>query len=412
MNREQKKRITQNITCLKERLIDLDPILDLLIERDVLTIDHRSRIEQITSPTPQRKFNEFISVLLASPEPSAYHVFIEALQDERHYFIVDKLQNTVVKEGPYMNSRPSSYIPGSREPRPPSRQLSNSIQTRVVNDGGAAASGPHRTNTVVHHDLASQMNNVLSEFCQKMTENFAVQLEKERRHTQEDMDRRMEERFSVFQKEWSDQKEELLQRNEDAMNHLQECVDKLHESNQEYQRLREKYEQLKDMQRDIRDKENERWQKLTQSNMDNVLLRKENDQLRRRITGLQDQVLDLNGEVRVAKDNEHQDRVEIERLTAENARLERELEEKGREAEKIQREAEEMYCRLQTDMLTQRKAYTPDGDEYKQALERQNTKLDAIFAAMDDLKSQEKKVMVPRTVTIGGNVRGSKATKK
>ncbi|XP_033746087.1 uncharacterized protein LOC117331468 [Pecten maximus] len=91
------------------------------------------------------------------------------------------------------------------------------------------------------------MNNVLSEFCQKMTENFAAQLEKERRHYQEDMDKRMEERFSVFQKDWSDQKDELLQRNEEAINHLQECVDKLHQSNLEYQHLREKYEKLKNI---------------------------------------------------------------------------------------------------------------------------------------------------------------------
>lgn len=103
MNREQKKRITQNITCLKERLIDLDPILDVLIERDVLTMEHRNRIEQISCPTAQRKFNEFVSVLLASPNPAAYHVFIEALQTERHFFVVEKLQNTIVKDSKCIN---------------------------------------------------------------------------------------------------------------------------------------------------------------------------------------------------------------------------------------------------------------------------------------------------------------------
>lgn len=101
MNREQKKRITQNITNLKERLIDLDPIIDILIERDVLTLEHRARIESITHPTPQRRFNEFIQLLLGSPEPLAYNVFIEALTIERQHYVVNRLKNTVIKDGKY-----------------------------------------------------------------------------------------------------------------------------------------------------------------------------------------------------------------------------------------------------------------------------------------------------------------------
>ncbi|OWF43577.1 cingulin-like [Mizuhopecten yessoensis] len=417
MNREQKKRITQNITCLKERLVDLDPIIDILIERDVLTMEHRNRIEQIACPTSHRKFNEFMSVLLASPDPNAYYVLIEALQTERHFFLVDKLQNTVVKESPYNATRTHTYTPGSRETGATSRQSASRHQTRNVSDG-AGASGIHRAPNMVQQDLSYQMSNVLAEFCEKMTENFAVQLQKERRHHQEDMDKRIEEKFTVFQKDWCDQKEEILQRNEDAINHLQECVDKLHQSNVEYQRLREKYDKLKSLQRDMRDKENERWNKLTKSNMDNVLLRKENDELRRRITGLQDQVLDLNGEIRVAKDNENQDRTEIERLTVENKKLEQELEDKGREADTLKREAEEAYSKIHTDMRTQRNSYSSEENDYKEALERQNTKLDAIFAVMDELKSTDKvtaqKIIVPRTVTIGGSLphRSQKTTKK
>ena len=96
MNREQRKRITQNLTNLKERLVDLDPIIDKLIERDVFTLEHRSRIEQVSPGTPQRKFNEFIQILLASPEPSTYQVFLEALAEERHQYMVERLQNTVI----------------------------------------------------------------------------------------------------------------------------------------------------------------------------------------------------------------------------------------------------------------------------------------------------------------------------
>ena len=96
MNREQRKRITQNITNLKERLVDLDPIIDRLIEKDVFTLEHRERIDHVSPATPQKKFNEFIQLLLASPEPNTYFVFLEALTEERHHYMAERLQNTVI----------------------------------------------------------------------------------------------------------------------------------------------------------------------------------------------------------------------------------------------------------------------------------------------------------------------------
>lgn len=96
MNREQRKRITQNITNLKERLVDLDPIIDRLIEKDVFSLEHREKIEHVSPATPQKKFNEFIQLLLASPEPNTYFVFLEALTEERHHYMAERLQNTVI----------------------------------------------------------------------------------------------------------------------------------------------------------------------------------------------------------------------------------------------------------------------------------------------------------------------------
>lgn len=96
MNREQRKRITQNITNLKERLVDLDPIIDRLIEKDVFSLEHREKIEHVSPATPQKKFNEFVQLLLASPEPNTYFVFLEALTEERHHYMAERLQNTVI----------------------------------------------------------------------------------------------------------------------------------------------------------------------------------------------------------------------------------------------------------------------------------------------------------------------------
>lgn len=97
MNKECRKRITQNLTYLKERMLDLDPLVDCLIERDVFQLEHRARIDAASPPTPQRKFNEFVQMLLSSSHPAAYHVFLEALQKERQYYVVERLQNTIVK---------------------------------------------------------------------------------------------------------------------------------------------------------------------------------------------------------------------------------------------------------------------------------------------------------------------------
>ena len=92
MDSEQRKRITSNITFLKERLGYLDPILDRLVEKNVLTMEQRERIEKVQPPTPHKKFNEFIQFLLASPDPGTFPSFIASLEEERYFNIVERLQ--------------------------------------------------------------------------------------------------------------------------------------------------------------------------------------------------------------------------------------------------------------------------------------------------------------------------------
>ena len=92
MDKEQRKRITSNITFLKERLGYLDPILDNLVTKDVLSPEQRERIDKVKPPTSHKRFNEFIQFLLASPDPTTFNSFITALEEERYFNIVEKLQ--------------------------------------------------------------------------------------------------------------------------------------------------------------------------------------------------------------------------------------------------------------------------------------------------------------------------------
>lgn len=92
MDKEQKKRITSNITFLKERLGYLDPILERLVDKNVITVEQKDRVEKVSPPTPHRKFNEFIQLLLNSHDPNSFNIFIEVLEDERFFNIVEKLQ--------------------------------------------------------------------------------------------------------------------------------------------------------------------------------------------------------------------------------------------------------------------------------------------------------------------------------
>jgi len=99
MNTEEKSKITQNLTFLKDCLLDLDPVIDRLIENEIFKLEHRAQIE--ASGTQYRQLNEFIRILTSSPHKDAYITFIDALTAEKHFSLVEKLQNTTIKIGLY-----------------------------------------------------------------------------------------------------------------------------------------------------------------------------------------------------------------------------------------------------------------------------------------------------------------------
>ena len=94
MDSEQRKRITSNITFLKERLGYLDPILDRLVEKNVLTMEQRERIEKVQPPTPHKKFNEFIQFLLASPHLGTFPSHINHILSKMKFDSTKKTHKT------------------------------------------------------------------------------------------------------------------------------------------------------------------------------------------------------------------------------------------------------------------------------------------------------------------------------
>ncbi|KAJ8302267.1 hypothetical protein KUTeg_021254 [Tegillarca granosa] len=110
MNKDQKKLISSNVTFLKDRLRHLDPIIEYLLEKNIITEEQQDQIFNVNPSTQHKKFNEFLSVLLASTEESAFPVFIEALVDSRYYNIVEKLQ----KDGARFNIRETSFVKATR----------------------------------------------------------------------------------------------------------------------------------------------------------------------------------------------------------------------------------------------------------------------------------------------------------
>jgi len=104
MNANEKGKITQNLTYLKDRMGELDPIIDILIEKGVFRLEHRGHIEGISKPTIHRQFNEFIKLLVSSPCKQTFQVFIEGLKETGYGFLAQKLQKTSPKESKLINT--------------------------------------------------------------------------------------------------------------------------------------------------------------------------------------------------------------------------------------------------------------------------------------------------------------------
>ncbi|KAK3101220.1 hypothetical protein FSP39_001858 [Pinctada imbricata] len=376
MNREQRKRITQNLTNLKERLVDLDPIIDKLIENDVFTLSDRSRIEQVTPCTTQRKFNEFVQLLLASPEPSCYQVFLDALTEERHHYMVERLQNT----------------------------------SRRNFDASGAASGAYGYGGNVDQ-ITSAMTRVLNDFGGKLTKELSETYEKRRQADKEELEQKMEEKLQSFKKDWDEDRKNMLKMNDHAISNLLGSVEKLKRSNEEYEKLMEKYDHLKQKQKEMREKETERWQRLSQSNMENIQLKTTNDGLKGEVKELKEKVRQLEDENRELRDKDRQSQVDLEHLVVENKTLIAELDEKERERAALKQEVELAYGRIHEVVTFQREKSDMEDATYKSALEKQSEKLNEIYEVVNTLTARERVRAAPRAIYIGGNTLTKSKTK-
>nr|XP_022296416.1 rootletin-like [Crassostrea virginica] len=395
MNREQRKRITQNITNLKERLVDLDPIIDRLIEKDVFTLEHRERIDHVSPATPQKKFNEFIQLLLASPEPNTYFVFLEALTEERHHYMAERLQNTVISgTSPVRHS--SSY---SRE-RARSR-VTSAMSNRAYDHSGA--SGPVGMGYGGAPGMEQIMSRILTEFGGKLNTSISSSIQKMRMEDKHEMEKRMDEKLASFKKEWDGEKSSLLKMNESAISNLQASVEKLRRSNDEYNRLSEKYDKLKEMQKEMRERENDRWQRLSQANVERAQLRVTNEDLKTQVQQLQEKVATLECENTRLKEKDCQSMIDLEHLAIENKTLMQELEEKDKERLELKKEVEMAYSRISDVVKFQREKSELDDVTYKSALEKQSEKLNEIFEVVNSLNSKERPRVSSRGLYIGGN---------
>ncbi|XP_062613072.1 golgin subfamily A member 6-like protein 26, partial [Saccostrea cucullata] len=394
MNREQRKRITQNITNLKERLVDLDPIIDRLIEKDVFTLEHRERIEHVSPATPQKKFNEFIQLLLSSPEPNTYFVFLEALTEERHHYMAERLQNTVISgtspvRNSYSRDRSRSRVTSAMSRR--SYDHSGASGAAGFNYGGGAAA------------LEQVMSRLLSDFGGKINSNISNTIQKMRAEDKQEMEKRMDEKLASFKKEWEDEKSSMLKMNESAIRNLQTSVEKLRRSNEEYNRLSEKYEKLKEMQKEMREKENERWQRLSQSNAEKAQLKIANEDLKTQLQNLQEKVASLEGENNRLKEKDSQNQIDLEHLAIENKTLIQELDEKDKERLSLKKEVEMAYSRISDVVKFQREKSELEDVTYKSALEKQSEKLNEIFEVVNSMNTKDRPRLSSRSLYIGGS---------
>ncbi|XP_069142107.1 uncharacterized protein [Argopecten irradians] len=102
MNQDEHRKIEQNMSFMKERLVELKPLIEKLTKNGVFRFEHRHQIEKFS--TAHRRFNEFIKILKASPHRDAFVCFLEALNAGGHNSIVQKVQSTVPRQVGFVKS--------------------------------------------------------------------------------------------------------------------------------------------------------------------------------------------------------------------------------------------------------------------------------------------------------------------
>ncbi|XP_062583656.1 myosin-2-like [Saccostrea cucullata] len=454
MDSEQRKRITSNITFLKERLGYLDPILDRLVEKNVLTMEQRERIEKVQPPTPHKKFNEFIQFLLASPGPGTFPAFIASLEEERFFNIVEKLQKdvpgrkTTVARDTYVRpqtsiSRPTTAVltqqtteTNAGVPEKVSRSKTSIYRqpayhlvdddTDTLKSESPAPQSPSpisRPKTSSNHDphyggakiadrVTVAVGHMFAEFSGKLTNDLLDGFERRRHEERIDLeiriekkidhviDKRVDEKLATFKQEWEQEKANYLQGNQKALNALSESIESLQAYQEEYLQLKQKYEQLQHTHSQMREKENERWQKLSVLNKDNNTLKNEGEVLRGQIIELRDRVQELESDNRVLKDNEIQDQCKINQLVADKEDLLAELERTEREKMDLKMRVDTLSREIEKLLNSQQERASQEDKAYQDALRKQNDRLDELYKVVQALSDRDRQT---RNLFIGGS---------
>lgn len=269
MNQEEHKKILQNLTYMKGRLVELDPLIDKLIEKDVFKFEHRDQIE--SHPTAHRQFNEFIKILKASPNKDTFACFIEALNADGHQALAQKIQSTVPREigfaktpGKVVQAPPTSRQT-TAQPKHVTPSTVNSLQTSRHNPSTSTTPvDPKRFDvadsifTYPSKDIdCSEESDVKSMLEQFQTRQNVIldKRAREMKKEQQDFIQKNEEIVNKYQSQlqqiqkffgrWENEKQELMKTNRRTSDKLQEQMDAFDALKNQYEELKRQYDTLK-----------------------------------------------------------------------------------------------------------------------------------------------------------------------
>ncbi|XP_021360590.1 uncharacterized protein LOC110455030 isoform X2 [Mizuhopecten yessoensis] len=239
MNEEDKSKITENLTVLRESvMISIHPILHTLIEKGVFKFEFLAQFDQISDRHNQ--FSKFISFLTSSGHKLAYSTFKTALKAEGFHNLVETMERT--------------------EPDP-----NRTIHSEVESATAAGAPG--------------------GELLGAMKEMFA---DAERKH--EERMKRIVEDVSHIRKKQTEA-ELLRQEDQKHLHELHELNKRtlgiLQQSSGEEKHLREEFTRLQEIQKEMRQTDNDRLLRLRGKNFEiqelNCMIKKTEKQLEEKI---------------------------------------------------------------------------------------------------------------------------------
>ncbi|KAJ8308861.1 hypothetical protein KUTeg_013735 [Tegillarca granosa] len=429
MDKEQKGKITSNLTFLKERLGFLDPILDRLVEKNIISFDQREKIENVYPCTTQKKFNEFISILLASPSSNAFPAFLQALEEEGYYNITEKL----TKDSTRINSSRGQVLQPTTArigltPQHASRSFTEDQKNQAVVE--------HKTVDVTKTEILNgssegikmaELQRLFSDLRGKLTSDLLEGFEKQRQ--QEKMEQeisferkrledrvefelKMEEKLQCLRNEFRDSESSLytnIERNQELIADLHEKVKQYKESSESYNLMKDKHDQLLDKYEKLSRKYNdlqqsyktakevevERFETLRETQRENGKLKKECGNLEGRVQDMTSEIRQLKKEKREIK-GQLNDQYEIKQLLAEKDELERELDKTKSEVadlwhcvEKQEKQIDSQAEEIQRLRAVEQEKCAKDNKEYEDTVKRQNERIEELFEEVRNMKEKQ-----------------------